>query len=227
MTPAVCFTWCRGLTRRPRHHSSKPRAFVWTCPLRANCGSGPIRTMSLSDRGSPPAALEEGPQTRRKSACLVPAPSGRHDLSLGPWRPRPWQTPRGFAVNGPLQASNGRMKVSSLGYGPGSRGLLNVVFLAGMLYSGRRKADRRPPQQPRAAGQGSSDPDARIARGSRADRRRPRTDCDWRALSPHAPARRSRSARRRRAVCVRVPIGCSTPLLTTIPEVRTDPDGVG
>ncbi len=35
--------------------------------------------------------LRNAPRTRRKHACPVPAPSGRHDLSLGPWRPRPWQ----------------------------------------------------------------------------------------------------------------------------------------
>ncbi len=131
-------------------------------------------------------------------ACLVPAPSGRHGLSLGSWRPRPWQRRRGVAIGGLVQASKGRMKVSALVYGLGGWGLLNVVFVLCMLYSGRGKAERRPYEQPRAARQFTFDRDARLARGWRAERRRPRADCDWLARSWYVQAWGSRRGWRRR-----------------------------
>ena len=128
-------------------------------------------------------------------ACLVPAPSGCHGLSLGPWHPRPWQRHRGGAPSTALlRASEGRLKVSSLGYGLGSWGLLNVTFVLSMLYSGR---GRRPYEQPRAACQ-SVDQEVRLLRGSRADRRRPRADCGWPARSAYVQAWGSGSRGRRR-----------------------------
>jgi hypothetical protein len=61
--------------------------------------------------------------------------------------------------------------VSSLGYGLGSWGLLNVVFVLSMLYSGRRTAARRLCGHPRAARQGTFDRDARTGQEPRANQR--------------------------------------------------------
>ena len=146
-------------------------------------------------------------------ACPVPAPSGRHGLSLGSWRSRPWQGRRGFAVGGRVQGSKERMKVSALGYGLGSWGLLNVVFVLSMFYSGRGKAERRPYEQ-RAARQFTFDREARLVRGSRAERRRPRAGCDWPVRSSYVQAQGSRRGWRRRN-CRRA---CAGPLLRSFDD---------
>jgi hypothetical protein len=87
--------------------------------------------------------------------------------------------------------------MSSLGYGLGSWGLLNVVFLLSMFYPRRRPAVRRHYEPRRVARQDTFDRDVRRAQAPRTHQRRPRTDCDRPARSAHAPSRRSRTSRRR------------------------------
>jgi hypothetical protein len=106
------------------------------------------------------------------------------------------------SVNGPVQATRGSLRVSSLGYGLGSWGLLNVLFVLSMLYAGHRTALGRPYEHPRTAWPGIFDRDARIAPESRVDRR-PRSACDSAARSRHAPPRQTRTGRHRGIVRVR------------------------
>jgi hypothetical protein len=137
---------------------------------------------------APCGALEEGrvpiPRLSEPGTAPQPLPSAAAPPYRGSHHCQP-----------PRRTSEGSMKVSSLGYGLGSWGLLNVLFVLSMLYAGRRTAATGPHQHLRTTRRRTFDRDVRIAQGARADRRRPGTTCDWPARSRHAPPRRSRTCR--------------------------------
>jgi hypothetical protein len=157
--------------------------------LRADRGLLERRRRSLRRARRNPGS----PSTKR-------GPAGRRSLF-----PRLRRHPAADRVsaNGPVEASEGSTTMSSLGYGLGSWGLLNVVFLLSMFYPGRDTAAKRRYEHPRAAWRGLFDRNARTGQPLRAHQRRRRTDCDWPARFPHAPPRRSRTGRCRGIAGVR------------------------
>jgi hypothetical protein len=177
----------------PRRRTSAGRE---SSPVRADRGLLERRRRSLRRARRNPGS----PSTKR-------GPAGRRSLF-----PRLRRHPAADRVtaNGPCEASEGSTTMSSLGYGLGSWGLLNVVFLLSMFYPARDTAAKRRYEHPRAAWRGLFDRNARTGQPLRAHQRRPRTDCDRPARSAHALPRRSRTGRRS-GIAGACRSACSTP----------------